>query len=922
MLTNDLRCPSIGNVKDSLKTFQVVLGLLISMSSGAIFGQAWDGSSNNRWDNVANWTPATIPNTVSANATLGSIVTGQTTIGLRGTRTLGTLNFQGSQNFTINNGSGGTQKLLLDVSSGTAAINLSGSTASQIASSVNIVLYDNAMVTQNSTGLFTIAGVISENGGAKSLTHNGTGTTLLSGANTYSGGLTINSGTVRFGNDAAPGTGTLTINGGAIEASGGARVLNEAVLVGGNFSVVGSQALTLSATMNLGASQRTVTTSNSALTTFGTVSGSGGLTKAGAGVLTLGPGSSYTGATIVNAGTLRAGGNGTSFGNNSAVTLANVAGATLDLAGFSTTIGSLAGGGTTGGNVSLGAGQLTTGGDNTSTSYGGIISGTGGLTKVGSGTQTLSGANTYGGVTTASAGVLDVRNSSGLGSTAGGTVVNSGGTLALGGGITITNENLQISGVGAGSSGALSSVAGNNNFYGNITLGAQAEIENSVAGTTLTIGSTSFTNWINATAAGHTVTFDGSGDIFLNSAVTGTGNLTSVGPGSVIKNGSGTLTFYADENWYSGTTTVNDGTLVLDTLTARNGAIKGTVVHVGDGAGAAGSAVLRNGPILSPVANEMINDSATITFGSDGLYDINTHQESVRALDFTGGEVRTSTGGVLKITAGSPAAAITSHASSSTALIDATGGSFQLNGARTFTVADGAAARDLEVRGNIADGSAASGVTMTGAGRLSFTGTAANTYTGTTTVNGGTLELAKSSGVNSIAGSAITVNSGGTLLLGSSNQINDAANLTLSSGTFSNGDTVGFSETLGTLTLSGTSSIDLGTAAHMLSFANSSGLSGFWSGTLTIYGWTGIPEIAGTAGQIYFGSTASGLTSTQLAMISFNGFGPGAMLLTNGELVPTAVPEAGPVIAATLLALIVLWRERRRLEKFLPGRSA
>jgi autotransporter-associated beta strand protein len=404
--------------------------------------------------------------------------------------------------------------------------------------------------------------------------------------------------------------------------------------------------------------------------------------------------------------------------------------------------------------------------------------------------------------------------------------------------------------------------------------------------------------------------------------VTGTGTLTSAGPGNVIKNGAGTLTFYADENWYSGSTTVNAGTLVLDTLTGRNGAIKGTVVNIGDGTGAAGSAVLRNGPILSPVANEMINDSATITFGSDGLYDINTHQESLSALDFTGGEVRTAAGGALKITAGSPAAAITSHASSSTALIDATGGSVQLNGARTFTVADGVAARDLEVRGNIADGSAASAITKTGAGRLSFTGTEANTYTGTTTVSGGTLELAKSSGVTSIAGSAITVNSGGTLLLGSSNQINDAANLTLASGTLSTGSTTGFSETLGTLTLSGTSSISLGAAAHLLNFANSSGLSGIWSGTLTIYGWTGLPEITGTSGKIYFGSTTSGLTSTQLAMISFSGFGPGSMLLTSGELVPTAVPEAGTMVAAAMVGLIVLWRERRRLGKFLPRLAA
>ena len=51
--------------------------------------------------------------------------------------------------------------------------------------------------------------------------------------------------------------------------------------------------------------------------------------------------------------------------------MANVAGATLDITGFNTQIGSLAGGGATGGNVTLGAATLTTGGNNTNTSYAG-----------------------------------------------------------------------------------------------------------------------------------------------------------------------------------------------------------------------------------------------------------------------------------------------------------------------------------------------------------------------------------------------------------------------------------------------------------------------------------------------------------------------------------------------------------------------
>ena len=135
------------------------------------------------------------------------------------------------------------------------------------------------------------------------------------------------------------------------------------------------------------------------------MSGTGGLTKAGTGIFTLSGANTYTGATAINAGTLRVAG-GAAIADTSAVTLANVAGAILDLNGTNETIGSLAGGGAAGGNVTLGAGTLTTGGNNGTTIYTGILSGTGGMTKQGTGIFTLSGANTYTGATTINAGTL------------------------------------------------------------------------------------------------------------------------------------------------------------------------------------------------------------------------------------------------------------------------------------------------------------------------------------------------------------------------------------------------------------------------------------------------------------------------------------------------------------------------------------
>ena len=102
----------------------------------------------------------------------------------------------------------------------------------------------------------------------------------------------------------------------------------------------------------------------------------------------------YSGATNVNAGVLSVSG-GAAITDTSAVTVAF--GALLNLQA-SETIGSLAGDTpATGGTVQLNANTLTTGGDNTDTTFAGQITGTGGLIKAGTATFTLSGNNSYDG---------------------------------------------------------------------------------------------------------------------------------------------------------------------------------------------------------------------------------------------------------------------------------------------------------------------------------------------------------------------------------------------------------------------------------------------------------------------------------------------------------------------------------------------
>ena len=188
---------------------------------------------------------------------------------------------------------------------------------------------------------------------------------------------------------------------------------------------------TTNRTVTLNAGGGTFDTNGNNATLAGAIGGAGGLTKVGAGTMTLSGASTYLGGTTVNAGTLQAGATNV-FAPVSAFTIAN--GATLNLASFNQSIGSLAGAGA----VTLGAATLTTGNDNTSTTFSGAISGTGGLTKIGTGTLLLTGTSNYTGATTVNAGTLSVNGS--IASSA--LTVNAGGTSAA----TATIGNTTING--------------------------------------------------------------------------------------------------------------------------------------------------------------------------------------------------------------------------------------------------------------------------------------------------------------------------------------------------------------------------------------------------------------------------------------------------------------------------------------------
>ena len=248
----------------------------------------------------------------------------------------------------------------------------------------------------------TLSGTVT---GTGAFTKIGTGTLVLSGTNNYGGATNVDAGTLQAGSaNVFNSVSDFSV------ASGATLDLNNLNQTIG--SLAGAGIVTLgSATLTTGGD-------NNSTTFSGTMTGTGGLTKTGGGTFTLSGSTSYGGATTISNGTLQAGASN-AFSPSSAFNVASVG--TLAFNNFSQTIGSLAGSG----GVSLGTGTLTTGGDNSSTTYSGNISGTGGLTKNGTGNFNLSGINGYSGPTTINGGTLSVNGSIASSS----TTVNAGGAL-------------------------------------------------------------------------------------------------------------------------------------------------------------------------------------------------------------------------------------------------------------------------------------------------------------------------------------------------------------------------------------------------------------------------------------------------------------------------------------------------------------
>ena len=357
--------------------------------------------------------------------------TGATTI------SAGTLRVSGALDDTaITISSGATY----DVDANDAVSSVTGAGAIDIASSVTLTIgADNSST--------TLSGVISGDG---NLIKVGSGTFTLSGANSYTGSTTVSEGVIRASHNTALGTvagGTSVANGAALELSGSITIGSEALTLigtgisnggalrhvtggntyGGNITLSTSAVrinsdtgtFLISGTISNGSIGLTI--GGIGVTTLGNAlgNGSGTLTKDGAGTLILSGTNTYTGATIINAGTILINSDVRLGATPGTATTGHLTlnGGTLS-ASATFTLNSNRG-------IALGSSHGTiTVADTKTLTYDGIIAGDYNLTKDGNGTLDLGGANTYTGTTTISDGTLQVTGT--LGQTA--VTVDSGAT--------------------------------------------------------------------------------------------------------------------------------------------------------------------------------------------------------------------------------------------------------------------------------------------------------------------------------------------------------------------------------------------------------------------------------------------------------------------------------------------------------------
>jgi len=445
--------------------------------------------------------------TVSAvNSYAGGTTINGGTLALSGAGTLG----GSSANVTLN---GGT----LDLGAATRSFG-----TVSVAGESSVVNGDLAAVELRGAGTSGNSTVSARVTGSGSVRMNGAGGTLiLSAANTYTGGTTVNAGTL-----ALSGNGTLgstsanaTVSGGVLDLGGSTQTLGLLTLSGAGTVQNG----TLHNTPVVGA------LGSGTAVVAAPITGTAGVSSTvGGGILALAGANTYTGATTVNAGTLQVG-NGGETGSISPASPITVA---------------------AGANFAVSRSNAATQGVDF-----GAITGAGGFTKSGTGATTLNQANTYTGNTTILGGTLAVTAAGALGT--GPVNINGfGNRLHLSGGVTLPNL------INTGGGVTVQNVSGNNTLSGAFEFGNVGAVNTWITSSadTLTLaGNLTISTNLNWTTANRTFTFNGAGNTTVSGAIHN-------GPNALIgvsKEGGGVLTLSGVSD-YTRPTMIYGGVLRLD----------------------------------------------------------------------------------------------------------------------------------------------------------------------------------------------------------------------------------------------------------------------------------------------------------------------------------------------------------------------